>query len=53
MSCVPITSARFASIVSSKSNRNVSGSCATPSTDNNVYTTTLRTHSSFRGRSGL
>ena len=42
VSCVPITSPRFASITSSKSSRNVSGSSATPSTDTSVYATTLR-----------
>src|SRR3954447_879272 len=42
VSCVPITSPRFACSTSSQSNRNVLGSSATPSTDTNMYATTLR-----------
>src|SRR5713101_4516237 len=42
-SCVAITAARLASIASSQSAKKLSGSSATPSRDNNSYTTIFRT----------
>src|SRR4051812_27027296 len=42
-SCVAITAARLASIASSQSAKKRSGSSATPSRDNNSYTTIFRT----------
>src|SRR5580693_2650064 len=42
-SCVAITVARLASIASSQSAKKLSGSSATPSRDNNSYTTIFRT----------
>src|SRR5579862_2544668 len=41
-SCCPITAARLASIAASQSLKKASGSSATPSSDSNSYTTTLR-----------
>src|SRR3954454_9851103 len=48
-SCVAITSARLASIASSQSAKNLSGSSATPSRDNNSYTTIFRTRCASDG----
>src|SRR5258706_12714787 len=42
-SCVAITAARLAPIASSQSTKKLSGSSATPSRDNNSYTTIFRT----------
>src|ERR1700751_1731128 len=42
-SCVAITAARLASIAASQSAKKLSGVSATPSRDNNSYTTIFRT----------
>src|SRR5580658_6152933 len=50
-SCVAITAARLAPIASSQSVKKPSGSSATPSRDNNSYTTIFRTsHTSNSSR---